>query len=98
MSRIRQHVQGSRLATAGITATATLLAGLFAPAADAADRPTRTAALDNAAAVLADRAAALGLTSAQDVMEVQEIKGRLSAARRHGLNHSPGQAPGHVGL
>ncbi|MGJ5798059.1 M4 family metallopeptidase [Streptomyces europaeiscabiei] len=66
MSRIRQHVQGSRLATAGIAATATLLAGLFAPAADAADRPTRTTALDNAAAVLADRAAALGLTSAQD--------------------------------
>lgn len=66
MSRIRQHVQGSRLATAGIAATATLLAGLVAPAADAAARPTRTTALDNAAAVLADRAAALGLTSAQD--------------------------------
>ncbi|MDX2679418.1 M4 family metallopeptidase [Streptomyces sp. NY05-11A] len=66
MSRIRQHVRGSRLATAGIATTATLLAALLSPAAEAADRPTRATALDNAAAVLADRAAALGLTSAQD--------------------------------
>ncbi|KUO08096.1 M4 family metallopeptidase [Streptomyces sp. DSM 15324] len=67
MSRIRQHVRGSRLATAGIAATtATLVAALLSPAADAADRPTRATALDNAAAVLADRAAALGLTSAQE--------------------------------
>ncbi|KRD18959.1 MULTISPECIES: M4 family metallopeptidase [unclassified Streptomyces] len=67
MSRIRQHVRGSRLAAAGIAATtATLLAAALSPAADAADRPTRATALDNAAAVLADRAAVLGLTSAQD--------------------------------
>ncbi|MGW2886833.1 M4 family metallopeptidase [Streptomyces griseoruber] len=68
MSRIRQHVRGTRLATAGIaaTTTATLLAAALSPAADAADRPTRATALDNAAAVLADRAAVLGLTSAQD--------------------------------
>jgi zinc metalloprotease ZmpA len=66
MSRIRQHVRGSRLATAGIATTATLLAGLLSPAAYAADRPTRATALANAARVLADRAAALGLTSAQD--------------------------------
>ncbi|MET9915238.1 M4 family metallopeptidase [Streptomyces sp. NPDC006476] len=66
MSRIRQHVRGSRLATAGIATTATLLAGLLSPAAYAADRPTRATVLGNAARVLADRAAALGLTSAQD--------------------------------
>ncbi|WP_405820843.1 M4 family metallopeptidase [Streptomyces sp. NBC_01390] len=69
MSRIRQNVRGARCATAGIATTATLLAGLFSPAAgaaDAADRPTRALALDNAARVLADRAASLGLTSAQD--------------------------------
>lgn len=66
MSWIRQHVRGSRLATAGIASTATLLAGLLSPAADAAEGPTHATALDNAARVLADRAAALGLTSAQD--------------------------------
>jgi Zn-dependent metalloprotease len=44
---------------------ATLLAAALSPAAGAADRPTRATALDNAASVLADRAAALGLTSAQ---------------------------------
>ncbi|SHI12397.1 M4 family metallopeptidase [Streptomyces sp. 3214.6] len=67
MSRIRQHVRGSRLATVGIAATtATLLAASLPPAAEAADRPTRATALDNASAALADRAAALGLTSAQD--------------------------------
>ncbi|MFI5792395.1 M4 family metallopeptidase [Streptomyces sp. NPDC051677] len=66
MSRIRQHVRGSRLATAGIAATtATLLAAVLSPVADAADRPTRATALDNAAAALADHAAALGLTSVQ---------------------------------
>ncbi|MFI5821123.1 M4 family metallopeptidase [Streptomyces rishiriensis] len=66
MSRIRQHVRGSRLATAGIAATtATLLAAVLSPAAGAADRPTRATALDNAAAALADHAAALGLSSVQ---------------------------------
>ncbi|MCX5370088.1 M4 family metallopeptidase [Streptomyces sp. NBC_00103] len=66
MSRIRQHARGSRLATAGIAATtATLLAAVLSPVADAADRPTRATALDNAAAVLADYAATLGLTSVQ---------------------------------
>ncbi|MCQ9180344.1 M4 family metallopeptidase [Streptomyces sp. IBSBF 2953] len=66
MSRIRQHVRGSRLATAGIAATtATLLAAVLSPAAGAADRPTRATALDNAAAVLAGHAAALGLSSLQ---------------------------------
>ncbi|MEU3275664.1 M4 family metallopeptidase [Streptomyces antibioticus] len=67
MSRIRQHVRGSRLATAGIAATtATLLAAALSPAAGAADRPTRAAALDHAAAALADHATALGLTATQD--------------------------------
>ncbi|MEW2116857.1 M4 family metallopeptidase [Streptomyces sp. NPDC005474] len=70
MSRIRQNVRGARCATAGIATTATLLAGLLSPAAaaaaDTADRPTRALALDNAARVLADRAASLGLTTAQD--------------------------------
>ncbi|WP_055716340.1 M4 family metallopeptidase [Streptomyces torulosus] len=66
MSWIRQHVRGSRRATAGLATTATLLAGVLSPAADAADRPSRAAALDNAATALADRAASLGLTSAQD--------------------------------
>ncbi|MFE0728051.1 M4 family metallopeptidase [Streptomyces antibioticus] len=67
MSRIRQHVRGSRLATAGIAATtATLLAAALSPAAGAADRPTRATALDHAAAALADHATTLGLTGAQD--------------------------------
>ncbi|MGW0579767.1 M4 family metallopeptidase [Streptomyces sp. NPDC002920] len=66
MSRIRQHVRGSRLATAGIAVTtATLLAAVLSPAADAADRPTRATALDHAAAALADHAASLGLTAPQ---------------------------------
>lgn len=67
MSWIRQHVRVSRLATAGLATSATLLAGLLSPTADAADGPTdRATAVDNAAAALVDRAAALGLTSAQD--------------------------------
>ncbi|KOU56820.1 peptidase [Streptomyces sp. MMG1533] len=68
MSRIRPYVRGSRrLTTAGAAATtATLLAAALSPAADAADRPTRASAIENAASVLADRAAALGLTDAQD--------------------------------
>ncbi|MFF1767482.1 M4 family metallopeptidase [Streptomyces sp. NPDC058249] len=66
MSRIR-HIRGSRLATAGIAATAaTLLAAALSPTADAADRPTRTTAIKNAASALLDHAASLGLTSAQD--------------------------------
>ncbi|WP_141204841.1 M4 family metallopeptidase [Streptomyces griseorubiginosus] len=69
MSRIRPYVRGARsrrLATAGVAATAaTLLAAALSPAAGAAERPTRATALDNAASVLADRASALGLTSAQ---------------------------------
>ncbi|MCL6734220.1 M4 family metallopeptidase [Streptomyces neyagawaensis] len=66
MSWIRQHVRGSRRATAGLATTATLLAGVLSPAADAAERPSRAAALDNAATALADQAASLGLTSAQE--------------------------------
>ncbi|ELS53050.1 M4 family metallopeptidase [Streptomyces viridochromogenes] len=67
MSRIRLHVRGSRLATAGaVTATATLLAAALSPAAGADARPTRAGAIENAAEVLADRAESLGLTTAQD--------------------------------
>ncbi|MGV9252518.1 M4 family metallopeptidase [Streptomyces sp. NPDC003697] len=66
MSRTR-HNRGSRLATAGITATAAaLLAAALSPAAHAADRPTRAEAVGHAASAVADHAAALGLTSAQD--------------------------------
>jgi len=69
MSRIRPYVRGARsrrLATAGVAATAaTLLAAALSPTAGAADRPTRAGVLENAAAVLADQASALGLTSAQ---------------------------------
>jgi Zn-dependent metalloprotease len=70
MSRIRPYAPGARsrrLATAGVAATAAaLLATALSPAAGAAGRPTRATAVENAASVLADRAAALGLTSAQD--------------------------------
>lgn len=67
MSRIR-HARGSRLVTAGVTVTsAALLAAALSPtSAGAADRPTRATAVDNAASVLADRAAALGLTAGQE--------------------------------
>ncbi|GGW81276.1 M4 family metallopeptidase [Streptomyces lomondensis] len=67
MSRIR-HVRGSRLATAGaaVTGTAALLAAALAPTAGAADRPTRAGAIEDAETVLADRAAELGLTPAQE--------------------------------
>ncbi|MFJ7294145.1 M4 family metallopeptidase [Streptomyces collinus] len=67
MSRIR-HVRGSRLALAGValTGTTALLAAVLSPAAGAADRPTRSGAIEDAEAVLADRAGALGLTSAQE--------------------------------
>ncbi|NUS80272.1 MAG: M4 family metallopeptidase [Streptomyces sp.] len=75
MSRIRsirpvrsiRSPRGSRLAAAGVAVTSTaLLAAALVPAADAADRPTRATAIDNAASALVDQAAALGLTSAQD--------------------------------
>ncbi|GAQ55254.1 M4 family metallopeptidase [Streptomyces acidiscabies] len=66
MSPFRQHVRGSRLAAAGIAATtATLMAAVLSPVADAADRPTRAQAIDNAASAVADRAASLGINSAQ---------------------------------
>ncbi|MFM9612205.1 M4 family metallopeptidase [Streptomyces niveiscabiei] len=66
MSPLRQHVRGSRLAAAGIAATtATLMAAVLSPVADAADRPTRAQAIDNAASAVADRAASLGINSAQ---------------------------------
>ncbi|WP_406168693.1 M4 family metallopeptidase [Streptomyces sp. NBC_00996] len=66
MSRIR-HIRGSRLATAGTAATtAALLAATLSPAANAADRPTRATAIENAASALVDHAARLGLTSGQD--------------------------------
>ncbi|MFF6912717.1 M4 family metallopeptidase [Streptomyces sp. NPDC012466] len=67
MSRIR-HVRGSRLALAGVAVTGTtaLLAAALSPAAGAADRPAGASAIEHAEAVLADRAGALGLTSAQE--------------------------------
>ncbi|MFF5368014.1 M4 family metallopeptidase [Streptomyces sp. NPDC013187] len=73
MSRIR-HVRGSRLALAGVAVTGTtaLLAAVLSPAAGAADRPTRSGAIEDAEAVLADRAGALGLTPAQET-EVRDV-------------------------
>ncbi|MFF5963124.1 M4 family metallopeptidase [Streptomyces collinus] len=73
MSRIR-HVRGSRLALAGaaLTGTTALLAAVLSPAAGAADRPTRSGAIEDAEAVLADRAGALGLTPAQKT-EVRDV-------------------------
>ncbi|MEU5390878.1 M4 family metallopeptidase [Streptomyces tibetensis] len=67
MSRIR-HVRGSRLTLAGVAVTGTtaLLAAVLSPVAGAADRPTRSGAIEDAEAVLADRAGALGLTPAQE--------------------------------
>ncbi|MFC8512173.1 M4 family metallopeptidase [Streptomyces sp. NPDC057257] len=67
MSRIRIDVRGSRrLAAAGVAATtATLLATALTPAAQAADRPTRSNAVANAAEALLSHAASLGLTSAE---------------------------------
>jgi Zn-dependent metalloprotease len=67
MSRIRPHIRGSRLATAGVAAAvAALLATALSPTAGADDSPTRATALDNAASALRDRAGSLGLTAAQD--------------------------------
>ncbi|MFJ3664943.1 M4 family metallopeptidase [Streptomyces sp. NPDC090106] len=64
MSRIRPV--RPVLASAAVAATtAMLLAAALTPTAGAADRPSRATVLDNAASVLADRAAALGLTAAQ---------------------------------
>ncbi|PTH88819.1 peptidase M4 family protein [Streptomyces sp. A244] len=73
MSRIR-HVRGSRLALTGValTGTTALLAAVLSPAAGAADRPTRSGAIEDAEAVLADRAGALGLTPAQKT-EVRDV-------------------------
>ncbi|MFV0136124.1 M4 family metallopeptidase [Streptomyces sp. HMX87] len=65
MSRIR-HVRGSRPATAGLAVTtATLLVAALSPTAQAADGPARAEAVENAAAVLAQHAASLGLTGPQ---------------------------------
>ncbi|MFD7403738.1 M4 family metallopeptidase [Streptomyces sp. NPDC059866] len=72
MSRIR-HVRRSRAATAGVAATAAiLLAAALSPGAGAADRPTRATAIENGARALADHAASLGLTAAQDT-EVRDV-------------------------
>ncbi|MGW1210539.1 M4 family metallopeptidase [Streptomyces sp. NPDC002499] len=67
MSPIRQHLRGSRrLATAGVAVTtATLLAAALSPGAEAADRPTRATAIDNAVSALVAHASALGLDSTQ---------------------------------
>ncbi|MFD5449228.1 M4 family metallopeptidase [Streptomyces sp. NPDC127100] len=66
MSRIRR-VRGSLPVTGGIAVTAaSLLVAALVPTAGAAGRPTPAAALDNAAAALADHAVSLGLTGAQD--------------------------------
>ncbi|MCF1595591.1 M4 family metallopeptidase [Streptomyces muensis] len=64
--RIRPHIRGSRLATAGIVAAAgALLATAISPTAGADESPTRATAIENAAAALKDRAGSLGLTAAQ---------------------------------
>jgi Zn-dependent metalloprotease len=68
MSRIRQHVRGTRrLATTGVAVTtATLLAAALSPAAHADSRPTRSTAIENAASALVAHATGLGLTSGLD--------------------------------
>ncbi|MCC5476088.1 M4 family metallopeptidase [Streptomyces barringtoniae] len=69
MSRIRQHVRGSRrlATTAGVAVTtATLLSVTLSPAAHADARPTRATAIQNAASALLAHAASLGLTPAED--------------------------------
>lgn len=72
MSPIRQ-ARGSRLVTAGVTVTsAALLAAALSPTAGAAGRPTRATAVDDAAAVLADHATALGITADQET-EVKDV-------------------------
>ncbi|MEU5080157.1 MULTISPECIES: M4 family metallopeptidase [Streptomyces] len=68
MSRIRQHVRGTRrMVTTGVAAaTATLLAVGLSPAAHAEGGPTRATAIDNAASALSAHASALGLAAPQD--------------------------------
>ncbi|GHA08333.1 MULTISPECIES: M4 family metallopeptidase [Streptomyces] len=68
MSRIRQHIRGTRrTATAGVAlTTATLLAVSLSPAAHADARPTRATAIENAASALLAHATTLGLTAPQD--------------------------------
>ncbi|WP_225096888.1 M4 family metallopeptidase [Streptomyces sp. CoH27] len=68
MTRIRQHVRGSRrlTTTAGVAlTTATLLTVALSPTAHADPRPTRAGAIQNAASALLAHAAGLGLTSAE---------------------------------
>nr|WP_145488325.1 MULTISPECIES: M4 family metallopeptidase [Streptomyces] len=67
MSRIRQHVRGSRrLATAGVAVSgATLLAATLSPTAHATAGPTRATAVRHAASALLAHASSLGLDSAQ---------------------------------
>ncbi|GHG91943.1 M4 family metallopeptidase [Streptomyces lanatus] len=66
MRRIRSHLRGARLATAGIAVTATaLLATTLSPTAGAEEPPSRADAVANAASVLDDVAGSLGLTAAQ---------------------------------
>ncbi|MGY5101445.1 M4 family metallopeptidase [Streptomyces sp. 900105245] len=74
MSRIRQHVRGTRrLATTGVAVgTAALMVTALAPAAHADGRPTRATAIQNAASALLAHAAGLGLTSAEDT-SVQDV-------------------------
>ncbi|MFG2961938.1 M4 family metallopeptidase [Streptomyces sp. NPDC048288] len=65
MSRTR-NTRASRLATAGVAVTsATLLAAALSPAAHADTRPTRAAAIENAAQALVQYAGTLGLTSTE---------------------------------
>ncbi|GAA2195395.1 M4 family metallopeptidase [Streptomyces bangladeshensis] len=68
MSRIRQHIPGTRrTVTAGAALTAAaLLAVNLSPAARADGGPTRATAIENAASALLTHASALGLTSRQD--------------------------------
>ncbi|AKN69725.1 peptidase [Streptomyces sp. PBH53] len=68
MSRIRQHIPGTRrTATAGAALTAAaLLAVSLSPAARADGGPTRATAIENAASALLTHASALGLTARQD--------------------------------
>jgi Zn-dependent metalloprotease len=58
MSRIRPYALAA-------TTTAALLATALSPTAGAADRPTRATALEDAAAILAEHAASLGLGAGQ---------------------------------
>ncbi|MFE6171995.1 M4 family metallopeptidase [Streptomyces sp. NPDC056464] len=67
MRRIRSHVRGARLATAGIAVSAAaLLATSLSPTAGAEETPSRADAVENAASALTDIGGSLGLTAAQD--------------------------------